>query len=256
MIEDKMPGMSTSIVLTSNSTKFKTDFSPPIILNNQSFSTPYGYEMALVNLETRHVFPNITMENNSFVYHNGGEWKTILLDPGMYTIKQINSEIQRIMRAKNDWDDSTKNSKYFIHITKNEATHLCEIEISQDFYRVDLNASTIRSILGFNPRELDKGIHKSDNLPKINPVNSILVHCDIITSSYLNGKSEPVLYSFYPNSMPGKKIVETAHNLIYLPITSDQIYNITIWLTDQEGKQLDLRGEIINIRLHIRNVSH
>ena len=59
MSGDKMPGISTSIVLTSNSTKFITKFSPPIILNDQSFSTPYGYEMALVNLETRHVFPNI-----------------------------------------------------------------------------------------------------------------------------------------------------------------------------------------------------
>lgn len=253
-MSEKMLRVNTSIVLTSNSTKFRTNFSPPIILNDQSFSTPYGYEMALVNLETRHVFPNITMENNSFVYHNGGEWKTINLNPGMYTIKQINAEIQRLMRAKNDWDDNTK--KPFIHIRPDEATHLCEIEISQDFYRVDLNASTIRSVLGFNPQVIDKGIYKSENLPKINPVNSILVHCDIITSSYLNGKSEPVLYSFYPNSMPGKKIVETAHNLIYLPITSDRIYNITVWLTDQEGKQLNLRGEIINIRLHIRNASN
>ena len=253
MSGEKMPGVSMSIVLTSNSTKFTTNFSPPIILNDQSFSTPYGYEMALVNLETRHVFPNITMANNSFVYHNGYEWKTILLDRGMYTIKQINAEIQRLMRAKNDWDEDY--NKYFIHIRQNESTHLCEIEISEDFYRVDLNASTIRSVLGFNPRELDLGIHKSDSLPLINPVNSILVHCDIITSSYLNGKSEPVLYSFYPNSFPGKKIVETAHNLIYLPITTDRIYNINIWLTDQEGKQLDLRSETINIRLHIRNVS-
>jgi len=253
MSREKMPGISTSIVLTSNSTRFTTKFSPPIILNDQSFSTPYGHEIALVNLETRHVFPNITMENNSFVYHNGIEWKTIQLYQGIYTIKQINTEIQRIMRSRNDWDFDLK--KDFIHIRQNGATHQCEIEITDQFYEVDMNASTIRSVLGFNPRVLDHNVHQSDNLPKLNPVNSILVYCDIISSSYLNGKIESVLYSFYPSSSPGNKIIETAHKLIYLPVITDRIYNINVWLTDQDGKQLDLRGETINIRLHIRNVS-
>ena len=48
---------------------------------------------------------------------------------------------------------------------------------------------------------------------------------------------------FFPNVSPGYKITETPVNLVYLPITSDTINNITDWLTDQNGKELDLRGE-------------
>ena len=53
-------------------------------------------------------------------------------------------------------------------------------------------------------------------------VNSILVHCNIINSSYMRGQQAPVVYNFFPNAAPGQKILEAPHNLIYL---SDGINN-------------------------------
>ena len=35
-------------------------------------------------------------------------------------------------------------------------------------------------------------------------VNSILVHCNIIHSSYMCGTQAPVAYNFFPNAAPGK----------------------------------------------------
>ena len=59
---------------------------------------------------------------------------------------------------------------------------------------------------------------------------------------------------FFPNVAPGYKIIETPANLVYLPTTLDAIYSMEITLTDQNGPQLNLRGENISIRFHVREI--
>ena len=83
-------------------------------------------------------------------------------------------------------------------------------------------------------------------------VNSILVHCNIIHSSYMRGVQAPVVYNFFPNAAPGQKILEAPSNLIYLPVTVDVISTLSVWLADQDGKVLDLRGEELTIPFHLR----
>ena len=61
----------------------------------------------------------------------------------------------------------------------------------------------------------------------------------------------PVAYNFFPNAAPGQKILEAPHNLIYLPVTVDVTSTLLVWLTDQYGKLLDLRGEELTIRFHL-----
>ena len=94
--------------------------------------------------------------------------------------------------------------------------------------------------------------HASEKLVNIMSVNSILVHCNIIHSSYMRGQQTPVVYNVFPNAAPGQKILEAPHNLIYLPVTVDVISTLAMWLTDQDGEHLDLRGEKLIIRFHLR----
>ena len=42
----------------------------------------------------------------------------------------------------------------------------------------------------------------------------ILVHCNIIHSSYMRGTQAPVAYNFFPNAAPGQKILEVPHNAV------------------------------------------
>ena len=72
-------------------------------------------------------------------------------------------------------------------------------------------------------------------------INSILVNIEIISGSYVNGTPQHTIYSFFPNVSPGYKIIENPHNLLYLSITSDTIHSITVWLTDQNENELNLR---------------
>ena len=68
----------------------------------------------------------------------------------------------------------------------------------------------------------------------------------------MHGEQTPVVYNFFRNAAPGKKILEAPHNLIYLPVTVDVISALSVWLTDQHGKLLDLRGEELTIRFQLR----
>ena len=85
-------------------------------------------------------------------------------------------------------------------------------------------------------------------------INSILVNIEIISGTYFNGSKQPTIYSFFPNVSPWYKIVEKPQNLLYLPITSDTIQSITIWLTDQNANEFKLREENSSIRFHLREI--
>ena len=121
-------------------------------------------------------------------------------------------------------------------------------------YKVSFDVpNSLASVLGFK-QDIVYGVgrHASEKLVNIMSVNSILLHCNIIHSSYMRGTQAPVVYNFFPNAAPGQKILEAAHSLIYLPVTVDVITTVSVWLTDQDGEFLDLRGEKLTIRFHLR----
>ena len=62
----------------------------------------------------------------------------------------------------------------------------------------------------------------------------------------MNSYQQPVLYSFFPNVPPGYKIIESPIFPIYLPISQNHIENIRVWITDQDGNEVNLRGETLN----------
>ena len=94
--------------------------------------------------------------------------------------------------------------------------------------------------------EDDVGRHASENLVNIMSVNSIVIHCNIIHSSYMRGTQAPVAYNFFPNAAPGQKILETPHHLIYLPVTVDVISTLV------DGSTQRALGEELTIRFHLR----
>ena len=114
--------------------------------------------------------------------------------------------------------------------------------------------NSINNLLGFHNKLYTPRFHESANMVNILTSNSILVNIDIISGSCVNCSTQPTFYSFFPNVSPGYKIIENSHNLLYLPIIADTIRSIIIWLTDQNGNELNLRGENLSMRLHLREI--
>ena len=142
------------------------------------------------------------------------------------------------MRTNNHYDKAK--DQVYIEISANTNTLKSEM-ILKNNYEVDFRQDKlINSLLVFHSKLYTSGFHESENIVNILTINSILVNIDIISGSYINGSTQPTIYSFFPNVSPGYKIIENPHNLLYLPITADTIHSLTIWLTDQNRNELNL----------------
>ena len=237
---------SQSFIFSSTISSWNTPIYPQLLFDDAN-----NYEVGLVNLETYYSFANINTSNNNFRYFNGTTNKTITLSTGSYDINDINIAIQNGMKANGDWDNT--NSAYYITISANTPTLGSIINISNANYTIDFTIqNSLANLLGFNASILTSGINISPNIVNIININSIYVNCDIIKGSYVNGTHSPVLYNFFPTVGPGYKIVQVPENIVYLPLATNQIMNIRIWLTDQNNNIIDFRGENINVRIEIR----
>ena len=120
------------------------------------------------------------------------------------------------------------NDKVYIEISANTNTLKSEM-IIKDNNEVDFRRyNSINSLLGFHSKLYTSGFNESENMVNIFSINSILVNIDIISSSFVNGSTQPTIYSLFPNVSPGHKIIENPQNLLCLPMTSDAIHSITI----------------------------
>lgn len=235
--------VSKSIVLSSNESKFKTDFYPPIQLDND-----YFHSLALLSLDMYNSIPNIHSNNNNFTYEYNNTKYSVILPEGSYEIDDINDYIQNKL-IENGHDGIFK-------IFANLNTLKCNIEITDIHTKIHFNHKTsMRHLLGFANGIIEGvKIHESINIVQIYSVNSILVHCNIIGESYLNKYQKPILYSFSPNVPAGYKIVQSPSSLVYLPINVPVIHELKVWLTDQNQNPINHRGEEITIRMELKSV--
>ena len=249
IVNNTEPKRSFSIVVSDNKTRFKTRVKPPIQSDKKK-----DYEIALINLETYYSFPNIDRSNNSFSYSPGANepWVDIIIPEGSYHVEDINEFIQREMRKNFHYDKV--NDKNNVEISANTNTLKSEMFLKNNYEVYFKKDKSINSLLGFHSKLYTSGFHESENMVNIITINSILVNIGIISGSYVNGSTQPTIYSFFPDVSPGYKIIENPHSLLYLAITADTIHSITIWLTDQNGNELNLQGENLSMRFHLREI--
>jgi len=148
------------------------------------------------------------------------------LSEGSYDLIDIAETIKITMKRNGHNDESIK-------ITANTNTLKSVLEIQGDF-EVDFRVrNSISSVLGFRNQVYEEGIHESQNVVNILSINSFLMKVDVIGGSYVNGRTQNTIYSFFPNVSPGYKIVENPRNLVYLPVILDKINKMETVVTDQ-----------------------
>ena len=238
---------SFQVIVSGDQSNFNTQFNPKIELERHKV-----YEIALVNLETYYSFPNIDDSNNIFVYSHdqGVTWTKIKIPTGSYEIDDLNNTIRFEMERVGHYDEV--NNEPYINIAANSNTLRCILIIGQG-YQVDFNQpNNLSKVFGFTGKKYGEGFHESEQPVNILSINSIFVNIDIIEGSYVNGKTKNTIYSFFPDVSPGFKIIESPVNLVYLPLLTDTIQNLNLSITDQDENILNLRGEKLTARFHIR----
>jgi len=92
----------------------------------------------------------------------------------------------------------------------------------------------------------------SPNPVDIITINQILVNCDIIGNSYLNNSPFPKIYSFPINVNTGERFTEQPNNSVYFPVVKFLVDSIKLWVSDQDGNAINLGGQNLVARLHLK----
>lgn len=226
---------SMTIALNGNTSVLSEHFFPQIELNR-------NYECALIDFYTFNSIPNVDEGNNIF---------------------QVGDKVIEIPMGSYEFDDITK---YIINKLKEFDLHnSIKIECNTNTLQVQVitknqtiyfnHERSIGKLFGFNKRKLrphENEIYISDSPVNILKINSIRLECNIISGSYVGNKPNHVLHEFGINVPPGYKMNITPRNLIYLPVNTREISTLQIRITDQNGDLINLRGETVSIRLHLR----
>lgn len=215
------------------------DFHPPIVLEDQNL-----YEIGLTNFSASNAIPNVDESNNLFHY---GEDQIIEIPTGSYEITDISAYLTN--KLLSDENDSDEEDRFKLKANLNTLKCHIKCKLPIDFTK----SRSIGQLLGFKKRVLEgDNEHISDFPVDIMRINLIRIECNIVMNSYKNGDSVHTLYSFYPQQPPGYKIVESPTNVIYLPINTTLINNISLHIVDQNNRPVNFRQEVVSITLHLR----
>ena len=92
----------------------------------------------------------------------------------------------------------------------------------------------VKDIEGFY--QLIAGSYTSDRPINITGTDNILLKCDCINGSIVNGTREAILYSFALSSPPGHKIYKKPRVKLFKKITKSVISHRTFYLKDDDHK--------------------
>lgn len=232
---------STEVVMSDSSfvlsfsgctTDLESHIFPPIELSPEK-----NYVIGLVELLTFNSIPNIDEDNNKFYIVDS---EPIIIPTGSYEIEHIEEYLKPILEKL----------KIIFSLKANNNTLKSVIECSKaiDFQPSD----SIARLLGFTPQVLEANKTHISNLPvSILKINSLRVDCNVVAGSFVNGQRVHTLHEFFPAVPPGYKIIEKPTQVIYLPLTTKKLENVQIRV-NQDGGRVNFRGEIISVRLHIK----
>ena len=187
--------------------------------------------MALVNLSIYYTWKNIKSEcNNNKFKISAPRWNDNFdLPDGFYSISDIQDYFEFINKKH---QTLTKNQPIQIYPNKIKNRILFKIKTG---YKLELLTLETMKLLGSTKKDLDSD-KNSKNVPKLESVEVVLVHCNLVKNDYQIASK--VLFSFVPNKQSGQLITISPHSLTMMNTVSTEFSFIEVWFTNQASKAL------------------
>ena len=180
--------------------------------------------------------------NNNKFKISAPTWNdTFDLPDGSYNIPATQNCIEYIIKNHKTIAETTP-----ISIYTNKITNRIVFK-TKSGYKLELLSKETMKLLGStkDTTDVDKN---SDNVPRLENVEVVLVHCNLVNNSYQ--QASRVLFTFVPNKQYGQLISISPYSLIYLKTMNTEFSEIEIWFTDQNNNALEI-GDNVNISLVI-----
>ena len=114
-------------------------------------------------------------------------------------------------------------------------------------YKLELLTPETMKLLGSTKKDVDSD-KNSENVPKLESVEVVLVHCNLVKNDYQH--TSKVLFSFVPNKQFGQLINISPHSLTMMNKVNTEFSVIDVFFTDQASKALETEDDV-NLTLTI-----
>ena len=167
------------------------------------------------------------------------------LNPGFYEIVDLNYTLKHI------FPDNVK-----VNVTIDDIRLKSNLKINQTL--IFTEKSFFYTILGFTQSrfyplddidgfyQIIAGSYKSDKPINITGIDKIQLKYDFVQRSIVNGKREPILFSFALSSPPGHKIYKEPRVELFKKINKSVLSHITFYFEGDDYKPVDFHNETIS----------
>ena len=228
--------METIFMNTENSTtnephRFKLDLADKLNLKNPKKN------IALVNLSIYYTWKNIKTEysNNKFKISAPTWNETFDLPDGSYTIDGIQDYLEFIIKKHEKLTDNRS-----IKIYSNKIKNRIVFKIKNG-YKIELLTPEAMKLLGSTKNVVDKD-KNSENIPKLESVEVVLVHCNLVKNDYQHASK--VLFSFVPSKQFGQLLNISPHVFTMMNTVNTEFSFVKVWFTGQSSKALEIEDNV------------
>ena len=222
---------------TSEPNRFKYNLIDKLDLKNPNKN------MALANLSIYYAWKNVksTYNNNKFKISAPTWNETFDLPDGSYNISEIQDYIEYIIKKHETIGENAP-----ILIDANTINNRIELKIKSG-YKLELLSKETMNLLGSTKDTIDAD-KNSENVPKLETVEVVLVHCNLVNNAYQ--QHSRVLFTFVLTKKYGQLISVSPHLLVILKTMNTEFSGIEIWFTDQNNNALEIEDNV-NVSLII-----
>ena len=223
--------MKTENSKTNEPHRFRLDLTDKIDLKKSKKN------MALANLSIYYTWKNIkTEKNNNKFKISAPIWnETFDLPDGSSSIDDIQVYFEFIMKKHVILNDNP-----LIKIYSNKIKNRIVFKIKNG-YKLELLTPETMKLLESTKKVVDKD-KNSENVPKLESVEVVLVHCNLVKNDYQHASK--VLFSFVPNKQFGQLLNISPHVFTMMNTINTEFSSVEVWFTDQSSKPLEIEDNI------------
>ena len=223
--------LNTENSKTNEPHRFKLDLADKRNLKNPEKN------IALVNLSIYYTWKNRKTEyNNNKFKISALTWnETFDLHDGSYPIDDIQDYFELIIKKHETLTDNPS-----IKIYSNKIKNRIVFKIKTR-YKLELLTPETMKLLGSTKKVFDKD-KNGENVPKLEPVEVVLVHCNLVKNDYQHASK--VLFSFVPNKKFGQLLNISPHVFTMMKTVNTEFSSVEVSFTDQSSKPLEIEGNV------------
>ena len=193
--------------------------------------------MALASLSIYYTWKNVkSIYNNNKFKISAPTWNdTFDLPDGSYNVPAIQNYIKYIIKKH---ETIAETAPILIYANKISNRIVFKIKTGN---KLELLSKETMKLLGSTKDTIDAN-KNSENVPRLENVEVVLVHCNLVNNSYQ--QASRVLFTFVPNKQYGQLISISPNSLIFLKTMNTEFLEIEIWFTDQNNNSLEIEDNV------------